>query len=78
MLCLCFDNAAFTGHFQLNPFNFEQLDYLSLNVASQIFQSHPLKPDFENDECIRSYMTLFEGTGMLNDNRGHGITRDQF
>ena len=73
-------NAAFNGSFKINPFNFEhfQLDYLSLNVGSQIFPSHPLKPDFENDECIRSYMTLFEGTGMLNDNRGHGVTREQF
>ena len=37
---------------------------------------HPNKPftsDFNEDEFLRSYMTLFEGTSMLNDDKGHGI-----
>ena len=74
------NNAAFNGSFKINPFNFQHyhLDYLSLNTGSQNFPSQALKPDFENEDYMRSYMTLFEGTGMLNTDRGHGVTRQQF
>lgn len=73
-------NAAFNGNVKLNPFNFEHFDlnYLSFNVGSQTFPSQPLKPNFAENQHLQAYMTLFEGTGMLNADKGHGITRDQF
>ena len=51
---------------------------MCLNIGSQTIPSQPLKPDFEHDEYLQAYTTLFEGTGMLNANRGHGIQRGHF
>lgn len=74
------NNAAFNGDFKLNPYNFEHfdLDYLSLNMGSQSFPSQPLKPDFKNGDYLQAYMTLFQGTGMLHADRGHGIQRAHY
>lgn len=73
-------NAAFNGTITQNPFNFEHfhLNYLTLNIGSQSIPSQPLKPDYEHNEYLQAYMTLFEGTGMLNANKGHGIQREQY
>lgn len=73
-------NAAFNGTIQQNPFNFEHfnLNYLSLNIGSQAIPSQPLKPNFNQHEYLQAYMTLFEGTGMLNADKGHGIHREDF
>lgn len=73
-------NSAFNGNYKLNPYNFEHfdLDYLSLSVGTQSFPGQPLKPDFRQGEYLQSYMTLFEGTGMLHADRGHGIRRAHY
>jgi hypothetical protein len=73
-------NAAFNGSIKQNPFNFEHFDlnYLSMNAGSQSIPSQPLKPNFDQKEFLQAYMTLFEGTGMLNANTGHGIHREDF
>lgn len=73
-------NTAFNGVVTENPFNFQhfKLTYLALKVGSEQFPSKPLTPNYDSDLFLRSYMTLFEGTGMLNDNRGHGITRTSY
>ena len=73
-------NSAFNGNLGENPYNFEHfdMDYLTLNAGSQSFPSQPIKTDFDNSEFLRSYMTLFEGTGMLHADRGHCIQRGHF
>ena len=73
-------NAAFNGDYTMNPYNFEDfdLDYLSLNMGSQSFPSQPLKPNFSNGDYLQAYMTLFQGTGMLHADRGHGIRRAHY
>jgi hypothetical protein len=73
-------NAAFNGTIKQNPFNFEHFDlnYLSINIGSRTIPSQPLKPNFDQKEYLQAYMTLFEGTGMLNANIGHGIHREDF
>ena len=70
-------NKAFNGAVSENPFNFRNwgLNYFALYVDGEQVPNKPLTPDFDNDQFLRSYMTLFEGTGMLNDNKGHGIHR---
>ena len=76
---LC-SNAAFNGKEIENGFNFENfgLNYLSLHMGGQQFPQKPLTPNFANNQYLRSYMTLFEGTGMVNADRGHGIDREDF
>ena len=73
-------NSAFNGAINENPFQFDnfKVNYLSLFVGGEQFPGKPLTPDFDSDLFLRSYMTLFEGTGMLNDDRGNGIHRDKY
>ena len=73
-------NTAFNGIANENPYNFQNfgLNYLTLYVGGDQFPKKPLTPNFGGDEFLRSYMTLFEGTGMMNDDRGHGIDREDF
>ena len=73
-------NQAFNGAAGKNPYNFEhfKLNYLSLFAGGQQFPKKPLTPDFKNGLYLRSYLTLFEGTGMLNDDRGLTIDREDY
>jgi hypothetical protein len=73
-------NRAFNGSIKHNPFNFQHFDlnHLSLYAGGIQYPNKPLKPDFDNNLYLRSFMTLFEGTGLLNDDRGHGITRNTY
>ena len=73
-------NTGFNGIVNESPYNFKNfgLNYLTLYMGSDQFPKKPLTPNFTGDEFLRSYMTLFEGTGMMNDDRGHGIDREDF
>ena len=73
-------NKAFNGSVADNPFEFKNfnLNYFALYVDGVQYPKKPLKPDFSADQYLRSYMTLFEGTGMLNDNKGNGIRRSDY
>lgn len=73
-------NQSVNGDVKSNPYDFKNLDlnYFALYVDGELFPNKPLDPDFEDDQFLRAYMTLFEGTGMLNDNKGHGIKRTNY
>jgi hypothetical protein len=73
-------NRAFNGSLKHNPFNFQHFDlnHLSLYAGGMQYPNKPLKPDFESNLFLRSYMTLFEGTNLLNADKGHGITRNAY
>ena len=72
-------NAASRGTIKENPFNFQHFDlnYLSLSIGSQSIPSQPLTPNFDRNQYLKAYMTLFEGVGILNGIAGHGIKRGQ-
>ena len=73
-------NKAFNGSVADNAFNFKNFDlnFLALYMGGHQFPNKPLTPNFTNNQFLRSYLTLFEGTGMLNDNKGHGIDRGSY
>ena len=73
-------NKAFNGAKDANPFNFQNfgVNYMALYVDGVQFPTKPLTPNFVGDQYLRSYMTLFEGTGLLHDNRGQGIDRAKY
>lgn len=74
------DNKAFSGHKDKNPFNFQHynIDFLALNVDGVQIPSKPLKPDFTNNLFIRSYSSLFMGTGQIGRDDGNQISRDDY
>ena len=73
-------NRAFNGAMNASPYNFQHYDvnYMAMYVDGVQFPAKPLTPAFADNQYLRSYMTLFEGTGMLHDNRGHGIDRAKY
>ena len=70
-------NRAFNGLVECNPLEFKHFDvnYFALYMDRVQHPKKPLTPDFNQDQFLRSYTTLFEGTCMLNDDKGHGIQR---
>lgn len=74
------DSQAFNGSQQTNPFNFEHFNYnyLALYIDSTQIPAKPLTPDFEKKQYIRSYYTLFEGTGIHFSDTGNGISYEDY
>ena len=74
------ENTAFNGDKDKNPFNFQHFDadYLALYLDGMQVPSKPLQPDFENDLSIRSYASLFMGTGIMGMDHGNHISRDEY
>ena len=74
------DNKAFSGHKEKNPFNFDHnnVDFLALYVDGAQVPSKPLQPDFNNNLFIRSYASLFMGTGQMGHDEGNHISRDDY
>lgn len=73
-------NTAFSGNVTENPFNFQTFDlnYLSLKRDSIAIPSKALTPNYEGGQYIRSYLSLLEGTGILNTDKGNGISREAY
>ena len=68
-----FNGTTASNPFQFNHFN---LNYLKLYVDGEGTQ--PFRPNFTNKQYMRSYRSLFEGTGMLYDDRGNNISRQDY
>ena len=74
------ENAAFSGSFDKNAFNYRHFhcNFLSLHVDGQQIPAKPLQPNFERNKAVRCYMSLFSGTGMLHRDEGNNLDRDEY
>ena len=72
------ENTAFSGNKNKNPFNFKHfdLDFLALYADGTQIPGKPLKPDFEEGLYMRSYTSMFTGTGLMSTDRGNGISHE--
>ena len=73
-------NEAFNGHRAMNPFEFKhyKLNKIALYLDGELNPTYPLTPDFTNDLYIRSYMSLFDGTGKQNQDEGLIVSRSDY
>ena len=80
MVIGCVGNDGFNGHFARNPFNFKHysMNEISLYLDGQQQAIKPIQSDFGANQFVRSYMTLFSGTGKENRNEGNGIERTDY
>ena len=74
------ESAAFNGSFNRNAYNFRHYDvnFLALYADGQQIPAKPLQPNCERNKAVRSYLSLFSGTGMLYRDVGNNIDRDEY
>ena len=73
-------NSAYNGSLKQNPFEFEHfnMNYLALYVEGEPVPAQPYKPNFDANQYLRSYLSLYEASGMWNDDRGNCISRKDY
>jgi hypothetical protein len=76
----CVDNRAFNGDVARNPFNFQHfaMSELAVYLDGQQHGIKPLSQNFENNQYVTSFMSLFNGTGKENRDEGNDIDRSDF
>ena len=74
------DSAAFNGQNQSNPFHFKTqgLSFLSLYLDGKQVPSKPLQPNYTTGEFVRSYFGLMVSSGLVNQDAGSNISREDF
>ena len=76
----CIDADAYHGIYAKSPFNFKNnaIDEVSITAAGQTYPSKPLTMDFAHNRFTRSFVQLFEGLGISDENKGNGINLASF
>jgi hypothetical protein len=71
---------AFEGSYTRNPYQFvhENLSYCALNVNGNLLPRHGLNSNFEQNDILQNYFTLFQSTGRAFTDRGLDITREDY
>ena len=74
------DNEAFNGSFTMNPFNFKHFSLSELSIYLDGIQQgiKPIKSSFAQNNYVRSFMTLFGGTGKENRDEGNDLDREDY
>jgi len=76
----CVDADAYHGTYGKSPFNFKNynIDEVSITAAGQMYPAKPLTPDFPNNRYTHSFLQLFEGLGLSDDNGGNTVNMAKF
>lgn len=74
------ESAAFSGDVTKNPFNFQHfgLNYLCAYVDGERYPTRALQPDFAGKNYMDAFQSIYDGTGMRNDNQSLVFTRDSY
>ena len=74
------DNAAFSGKYSANPFNFKNYDLrtLVLNFNGRSIPSRPLTPNFGRGHYLDCYETLFRSMGTYYSDGDNGISLELY
>ncbi|XP_032094567.1 uncharacterized protein F54H12.2-like [Thamnophis elegans] len=74
------DNAAFSGNYERNPFNFQHynVNFCALYCDGEQIPAKPLQPDYEHNLFVREYMQLLQTSGKSMKDRSVLINREEF
>lgn len=80
MIMVMVDDAAYTGAYARNPFNFKNynINQMVAYVNGVAVPSRPYQPNFANKHYIREYNALFENMGMMYSDKPINITPQEF
>ena len=72
-------NKAYAGSLDTNPFEFDhhKTTYMAVSLNGRTYPNQPLVFNFEKNQFIRGYNSLFENTGRINRNEG-SISREDY
>ena len=70
------ETDAYIGTGSKSPFNFrsKSANYVCLYRESEMIPSIPFTPKFQQADCMREYLSLFQVSGYLGDDRGNDIS----
>ncbi len=73
-------SEAYSGDLKRNPFNFQHMNctHVSFMVEGQSVPTQPLQPNYEKDNYVEAYLSLFTGTGKYGTNSGNYISREEY
>ena len=76
----CVDNDAYNGSFLKNPFNFQNynVSQVKVYIDGQQHRIKPLELNFDTDQYLHGYMSLFSGMGKMYKDEGTDIQREDF
>lgn len=71
---------AFNGTIRTNPFNFQPFNYTSIQfyLDTIAIPSKPFICDFPNNQYVRAYHSLFEGSNINHSDIGNDISREDY
>lgn len=74
------ESAAYEGRYDKNPYNFQHfgLKFITLYCDAKQIPSKPYQPDFDNNNTLRSYLSLYEVSGKLFQDSSLGINREEY
>jgi len=75
------ENEAFNGVCRKNPFHFKHFDLTQLKVyidGQQNQQVAPLEVNFQNNQYIQAYLSIFQGLNKLGRDEGIDISREDY
>ena len=74
------DTNAYSGAFNLNPYNFEHMDvnFMQLYTDGEPIRAKPLQPNIEDGDYLLCYETLHRGFDKVDGNRSNTIKREDW
>ncbi|XP_062835853.1 uncharacterized protein F54H12.2-like [Anolis carolinensis] len=74
------DNDSFSGAYNKNPFNFKHYDinFAALYLDGEQYPMKPFQPNFEEDNCVREYMSLVQTAGKHMKDSALLINREEY
>lgn len=74
------ESTAYSGQSSKNPYKFDHfnLSYLCAYVDSTRHPNRALTPNYTTGDYVEAYQSLFNGTGIRNENQALSITRDGY
>ncbi|GBN27014.1 Uncharacterized protein F54H12.2 [Araneus ventricosus] len=76
----CVENDAFHGTLQKSPYDFKHFDmnFIGVYVDGQSVPHNPLELNFDKNNYIKAYYSLFSGTDKFGQDQGLFISREEY
>ncbi|XP_035212161.1 uncharacterized protein F54H12.2-like [Stegodyphus dumicola] len=78
IIVACLDNDALNGNYKKSPFEFKHyhMNFIGVYVDGQPLPYNPVEPNFDQNNYIRAFQSLFLGTNR--EDRGIDISREDY